>query len=228
VIEFLFLDLDDTILDFHMQESVAIRKTLSGAGIEPTDENCNLYSKINLRHWKMLELGEITREKLIWHRFAELFETLGVTADPKATAERYMDHLSEGHYFLPGAEEAVKALAKKYKLYLASNGAGRVQESRIASAKLAPLFKDIFISEEMGANKPDKAYFDACFARINDFNPQRAMIVGDSLSSDIRGGKNAGIYTCWVNPKGKTAPPESKPDFEIKSVTELEEILKTV
>ncbi|MBE6944083.1 MAG: noncanonical pyrimidine nucleotidase, YjjG family [Ruminococcaceae bacterium] len=228
MIEFLFLDLDDTILDFHMQESVAIRKTLSGAGIEPTDENCNLYSKINLRHWKMLELGEITREKLIWHRFAELFETLGVTADPKATAERYMDHLSEGHYFLPGAEEAVKALAKKYKLYLASNGAGRVQESRIASAKLAPLFKDIFISEEMGANKPDKAYFDACFARINDFNPQRAMIVGDSLSSDIRGGKNAGIYTCWVNPKGKTAPPESKPDFEIKSVTELEEILKTV
>ena len=135
MIEFLFLDLDDTILDFHMQESVAIRKTLSGAGIEPTDENCNLYSKINLRHWKMLELGEITREKLIWHRFAELFETLGVTADPKATAERYMDHLSEGHYFLPGAEEAVKALAKKYKLYLASNGAGRVQESRIASAK---------------------------------------------------------------------------------------------
>jgi len=228
VIEFLFLDLDDTILDFHMQESVAIRKTLSGAGIEPTDENCNLYSKINLRHWKMLELGEITREKLIWHRFAELFETLGVTADPKATAERYMDHLSEGHYFLPGAEEAVKALANTYRLYLASNGAGRVQESRIASAKLAPLFKDIFISEEMGANKPDKAYFDACFARINDFNPQRAMIVGDSLSSDIRGGKNAGIYTCWVNPKGKTAPPESKPDFEIKSVTELEEILKTV
>ena len=228
MIEFLFLDLDDTILDFHMQESVAIRKTLSGAGIEPTDENCNLYSKINLRHWKMLELGEITREKLIWHRFAELFETLGVTADPKATAERYMDHLSEGHYFLPGAEEAVKALAKKYKLYLASNGAGRVQESRIASAKLAPLFKDIFISEEMGANKPDKAYFDACFARINGFDPAKAMIVGDSLSSDIRGGKNAGIYTCWVNPKGKTAPPESKPDFEIKSITELEEILKTV
>ena len=228
MIEFLFLDLDDTILDFHMQESVAIRKTLSGAGIEPTDENCNLYSKINLRHWKMMELGEITREKLIWHRFKELFETLGVTADSKTTAERYMDHLSEGHYFLPGAEEAVRALSKKYKLYLASNGAGRVQESRVASAKLAPLFEEIFISEEMGANKPDKAYFDACFARINDFNPQRAMIVGDSLSSDIRGGKNAGIYTCWVNPKGKTAPPESKPDFEIKSVTELEEILKTV
>ena len=226
MIEFLFLDLDDTILDFHMQESVAIRKTLSGAGVEPTEENCTLYSKINLRHWKMLEKGEITREKLIWHRFAELFETLGVTADPKATAERYMDHLSQGHYFLPGAEDAVKALSKKYKLYLASNGAGRVQVSRIASANLAPLFADIFVSEEMGANKPDKAYFDACFAKIPGFDPQKAMIVGDSLSSDIRGGKNAGILTCWVNPKGKTAPPENTPDFEIKSITELEALLE--
>ena len=228
MIEFLLLDLDDTILDFHMQESVAIRKTLSGAGVEPTEENCALYSKINLRHWKMLELGEITREKLIWHRFAELFETLGVTADPKATAENYMDHLSQGHYFLPGAEDAVKTLSKKYKLYLASNGAGRVQVSRIASAKLAPYFQNIFISEEMGANKPDKAYFDACFARIPGFDPQKAMIVGDSLSSDIRGGKNADILTCWVNPKGKTAPPENKPDFEIKSITELEKLLETI
>lgn len=226
MIEFLFLDLDDTILDFHMQESVAIRKTLSGVGIEPTEDNCALYSKINLRHWKMLEKGEITREKLIWHRFAELFDVLGVTADPKQTAENYMDHLSEGHYFLPGAEDAVKALSQKYKLYLASNGAGRVQASRIASAKLAPYFQDIFISEKMGANKPDKAYFDACFARIPNFDHKKAMIVGDSLSSDIQGGKNAGILTCWVNPKGKTAPIESQPDFEIASITELEGLLE--
>lgn len=226
MIEFLLLDLDDTILDFHMQESVAIRKTLSGAGVEPTDENCALYSKINLRYWKMLELGEVTREELIWQRFAELFETLGVTADPKATAEKYMDYLSEGHYFLPGAEEAVKALSKKYKLYMASNGTGRVQESRIASAGLAPYFEEIFISQIIGANKPDKAYFDGCFAKIPNFDPKKAMIVGDSLSSDIRGGKNAGIYTCWVNPRGKTAKPEDQPDYEIKSIAKLEELLE--
>jgi 2-haloacid dehalogenase len=228
VIEFLLLDLDDTILDFHMQESVAIRKTLSGAGVEPTEENCALYSKINLRYWKMLELGEITREELTWRRFAELFETLGATADPKETAEKYMDHLSEGHYFLPGAEEAVKSLSKKYKLYMASNGTGRVQESRIASAGLAPYFEKIFISQIIGANKPDKAYFDGCFAQIPNFDPKKTMIVGDSISSDIRGGKNAGIYTCWVNPKGKTAKPEDQPDFEIKSITELEKLLETL
>ena len=226
MIEFLLLDLDDTILDFHMQESVAIRKTLLGAGVEPTDENCALYSKINLRYWKMLELGEVTREELIWKRFAELFAVLGVAADPKETAEKYMDHLSEGHYFLPGAEEAVKALSKKYKLYMASNGTGRVQESRIASAGLAPYFEEIFISQIIGANKPDKAYFDGCFAKIPNFDPKKAMIVGDSLSSDIRGGKNAGIYTCWVNPKGKTVKPEDQPDYEIKSIAKLEELLE--
>jgi 2-haloacid dehalogenase len=228
VIEFLLLDLDDTILDFHMQESVAIRKTLWGAGVEPTEENCALYSKINLRYWKMLELGEVTREELTWQRFAELFETLGATADPKETAEKYMDHLSEGHYFLPGAEEAVKSLSKKYKLYMASNGTGRVQESRIASAGLAPYFEKIFISQVIGANKPDKAYFDGCFTQIPNFDPKKTMIVGDSISSDIRGGKNAGIYTCWVNPKGKTAKPEDQPDFEIKSITELEKLLETI
>ena len=226
MIEFLLLDLDDTILDFHMQESEAIRKTLLCAGVEPTDENCALYSKINLRYWKMLELGEVTREELIWQRFAELFAVLGVATDPKETAEKYMDHLSEGHYFLPGAEEAVKALSKKYKLYMASNGTGRVQESRIASAGLAPYFEEIFISQIIGANKPDKAYFDGCFAKIPNFDPKKAMIVGDSLSSDIRGGKNAGIYTCWVNPKGKTAKPEDQPDYEIKSIAKLEELLE--
>ena len=226
MIEFLFLDLDDTILDFHMQESVAIRKTLLGVGVEPTEDNCALYSKINLRHWKMLEKGEITREELIWHRFAELFDVLGVTADPKQTAENYMDNLSQGHYFLPGAEKSVQQLALKYRLYIASNGTARVQEKRLASSGLNRYFERIFISQNIGVNKPDKGFFDGCFAQIPNFDPAKAMIVGDSLSSDIRGGKNAGILTCWVNPKGKIAPPEDKPDFEIKSITELEELLK--
>ena len=228
MIEFLLLDLDDTILDFHMQEAAAIRKTLSEAGIEPTDELCDLYSKINLRHWKMLEKGEITRETLAWHRFQELFETLGVEGNSQKTGEIYWDHLACGHYFLPGAEAAVKALAKKYQLYMVTNGTARVQYSRIASAGLAPYFKDIFVSQEIGVNKPEKAYFDVCFAKIPGFDRERAMIVGDSLSSDIRGGKNAGIKTCWVNPKGKAAPPENMPDYEIESIAQLEALLETI
>ena len=228
MIEFLLLDLDDTILDFHIQETVAIRKTLSAVGIEPTDEVCDLYSKINLRHWKMLENGEITRETLAWHRFRELFEALGVDADPHTVSELYWDNLACGHYFLPGAEEAVKALAEKYKLYMVTNGTARVQHSRIASAGLAAYFEEIFISQEIGADKPDKAYFDGCFVKIPGFDREKAMIVGDSLSSDIRGGKNAGIRTCWVNPKGKVAPLENMPDYEIKSIAELEGLLETL
>ena len=214
MIEFLLLDLDDTILDFHMQEQFAIRKTLSAVGVEPTDDVCDLYSKINLRHWSMLEKGEITREKLAWHRFSELFEVLGVEADPHKTSQLYWGNLATGHYFLPGAEETVKALAKKYKLYMVTNGTASVQHSRIASAGLAPFFAGIFISQEIGTDKPAKAYFESCFARIPDFAQEKAMIVGDSLTSDIRGGKNAGIATCWINPKGKTAPPEKKPQYE--------------
>lgn len=228
MIEFLLLDLDDTILDFHMQEHFAIRKTLSAVGVEPTDDVCDLYSKINLRHWSMLEKGEITREKLAWHRFSELFEVLGVEADPHKTSQLYWGNLATGHYFLPGAEETVKALAKKYKLYMVTNGTASVQHSRIASAGLAPYFAGIFISQEIGADKPAKAYFESCFARIPGFAQEKAMIVGDSLSSDIRGGKNAGIATCWVNPKGKIAPAENKPEYEIKSITELEALLETL
>ena len=228
MIEFLLLDLDDTILDFHMQESFAIRKTLSSVGITPTDDVCKLYSKINLRHWAMLEKGEITREKLAWHRFWELFEVLGISADPHETSALYWENLACGHYFLPGAEEAVKALAEKYKLYMVTNGTASVQHSRIKSAGLAPYFEKIFISQEIGVDKPATAYFDACFAQIPGFDREKAMIVGDSLGSDIRGGKNAGIRTCWVNPKGKVAPPENMPDYEIKSITELEALLETL
>lgn len=225
MIEFLLLDLDDTILDFHKQEQVALGKAFLEAGIEPTPAVCALYSQINEAYWEMLERGEITREKLTWQRFAKLFEALEITSDPKETANRYTDYLSAGHYYLPGAEAVIKALSQEYKLYLVTNGTGWVQEKRIASSGIAPLFSGIFISEYIGANKPDKAYFDACFAKIPGFDPKKAMIVGDSISSDIRGGKNAGIMTCWVNPKGKVAAPEDQPDFEIKSITELEDLL---
>ena len=176
----------------------------------------------------MLEKKEITREKLAWHRFYELFETLGANGDPYKTSELYWDNLAAGHYFLPGAEEAIKALSEKYKLYMVTNGTARVQHSRIASAGLAKCFEEIFISQEIGADKPEKAYFDACFAKIPGFDREKAMIVGDSLSSDIRGGKNAGVKTCWVNSKGKLAPPENMPDYEIESIAELEALLKTV
>lgn len=228
MLEFLFIDMDDTVLDFKKAEHVAIRKTLSEAGIEPTDEVCARYSQINQGYWERLERKEVTREQLQVGRFADLMAEYGVQADAKRCADRYMENLSQGHYFLPGAEEALQELSKKYKLYLASNGNTETQKSRIASAGIEKYFEEIFISGVVGVNKPDKGFFDYCFTRIPGFDPTKAMVVGDSLTSDILGGKNAGIATCWVNPSHKPARPDIVPDYQIESITQLEELLKTI
>ena len=226
--EFLLIDMDDTILDFQKAEYFAIRKTLSEAGMEPTDEVCTRYSQINETYWKRLERKEVTREQLQVGRFADLFAEYGIVADAEKCAAEYMLNLSQGHYFIPGAEEALTSLQKKYKLYLASNGNTNTQKSRIASAGIAKYFEGIFISGEIGVNKPDKLFFEGCFAQIENFDLAKTLIVGDSLSSDILGGKNAGIATCWVNPGHKVAPPELQPDYEIENLTQLETLLKTI
>lgn len=225
MIEFLLLDLDDTILDFHQSEYVAIRRTLPVYGVTPTDEVCDLYSRINLAHWKALERKEITREELMVSRFVQLFEQLGVQADAKSCAVTYMDYLGQGHYFIPGAFEAVERLSKKYKLYLVSNGTTEVQVKRIASAKIEPLFRGIYISQQVGVDKPDKLFFDRVFADIPGFDRTKAMIIGDSTSSDMQGGKNAGIATCWINPKHRKAPEHLTPDYQLESITQLEDLL---
>lgn len=228
MVEFLFIDLDDTILDFQKAEHLALRKTLADFGVEPTEERCALYSRINQQHWQALERGELTRAQVLVGRFAALFDRLGVQADAEGCSVRYAENLSVGHYFLPGAREAVERLAGKYKLYLASNGTKKVQAGRLASADISRFFADIFISQDMGADKPSRAYFDRCFARIPGFDPAKAMIVGDSLSSDIQGGINAGIATCWVNPDHKPGRPDIKADYEIESLSQLEALLKTL
>ena len=226
--EFLFLDLDDTILDFGKAESVAIEKTLLFAGIDPTQENKALYSRINKGFWEALERGEVTRDALKVLRFARLFETLGVNADPQKASDEYIRLLGIGHYFLPGAEQAVESLSKKYRLFLASNGNASVQKGRMTSANLYRFFEKVFVSEEIGVNKPSAEYFERAFAQIPSFDKSKAIIVGDSLTSDIRGGNNAGIATCWVNPRGLPRRDDIHVDFEIKALSELQALLEAL
>lgn len=228
MIEYLFLDLDDTILDFKMAERLAIPKTLSAFGVNVTDELLSRYHEINKSCWEMLERGELTREEVGTRRFALVFEQEGVEGDAVACNALYLKNLAIGHYFLPGAEEAVQSLHKKYRLYIASNGNACVQVGRMTSANLYPYFEKVFVSEHLGANKPSKEFFDRSFAQIPGFDPKKAMIVGDSLTSDILGGINAGIATCWVNPDHKPGKPEIKPDYEIESITQLEELLESL
>ena len=228
MIEFLFLDLDDTILDFQKAEKIAISKTLAAFGAEVTDELLHRYHLINKAHWEKLEKGELTREQVLTGRFQVLFHELGIPVDSTACARAYEENLAIGHYFLPGAEETVAYLSRHYRLFLASNGTASVQKGRMTSANLYRFFERVYVSQEIGYNKPSKAYFDACFAQISDFDPQKAIMVGDSLTSDILGGINAGIATCWVNPTGAPARPDIRPDHEIASITELPALLETL
>ena len=227
MIEFLFLDLDDTILDFHKAERIALSKTIRDFGVEPTEEVLHRYHLINKWHWEQLELGKLTRAEVLENRFKVLFQELGREVDATACARAYERNLSVGHYFLPGAEEAVEALSKKYRLFLASNGTASVQKGRMTSANLYRFFEKVFVSQEIGYNKPSEAYFDTCFAQIPGFDRAKAIMVGDSLSSDIKGGINAGIATVWVNPEHKDCG-NVKPDYEIESLSQLEALLETL
>ena len=226
MIEFLFLDLDDTILDFRKAERIALSKSIRTYGIEPTEEVLARYHTINRWHWEQLEQGLMTRDEVLVGRFGMLFAERKIDVDAAAVARTYEKNLGIGHWFLPGAEEAVDALSKKYRLFLASNGTASVQQGRMTSANLYRFFEKVFVSQEIGHNKPSKAYFDGCFAQIPDFDPTRAMIVGDSLSSDIQGGINAGIKTCWVNPSHAAAKNGIQPDFEIEALHQLPALLE--
>lgn len=224
MIEYLFLDLDDTILDFHKAERIALSKTLRHFGVEPTDAVCEQYSQINREHWHRLEKKELTREQVLLGRFETLFTQLGISVEAGECADTYERFLSQGHYFLPGAPEALEKLYGKYRLFLASNGTARVQAGRLASAGIRHYFEKIFISQEIGANKPAKEYFDGCFAQISGFCPARAMMVGDSLSSDILGGIQAGMVTCWINPTH--AKGDITADHEIEGIHQLYDLLE--
>ena len=229
MIKYLFLDLDDTILDFKKAESIAIRRTMAAYGADPTDANAARYSAVNDLHWKALERGEMTRAQVLTGRFAMFFGELGIEIDPAAVAKTYETFLSQGHFFLPGAEETVKQkLFGKYKLYLASNGTAVVQKGRMTSADLYPYFEESFVSQELGHNKPTREYFAAAFARIPGFNKEECLMVGDSLTSDILGGKNAGIKTVWVNPNHAPGRPDIVPDYEIEALSQLEALLETL
>ena len=229
MIRYLVLDLDDTILDFKKAESIAIRKTMAAYGADPTDANAARYSAVNDLHWKALERGEMTRDQVLKGRFAMFFGELGIEVDPAAVAKTYETFLSQGHFFLPGAEEAVKEkLYGKYKLYLASNGTAVVQKGRMTSADLYPYFEESFVSQELGHNKPSKEYFEAAFARIPGFRKEECLMVGDSLTGDILGGKNAGLRTVWVNPHHKTAPADIRPDYEIEHLADLPALLEEI
>lgn len=228
MMEFLFLDLDDTILDFHKAERIALSKTLASFGLDPTEAVLGRYHIINKEHWERLERKELTRDQVLEGRFRTLFAELGRMVDAAAVTRAYEQNLSIGHYFLPGAQEAVQRLSQKYRLFLASNGTATVQHARLTSAGLYPYFEKVFVSQEVGHNKPSREYFDACFSQIPGFDAGKALMVGDSLTSDILGGSRAGMKTCWINPDHLPPRADIPADYQLERLAQLEALLETL
>ena len=221
----ILMDLDDTILDFKKAEARALSRSLTELGVPHDEGTLERYNVLNLQYWERLENGEITREQVLLGRFVQLLSEMGSDADPAALRDRYEYNLSQGHFFVEGAEDLLQTLYPVCRLFLVSNGTAVVQQGRLASAGISGYFEQIFISQELGANKPGREYFDRCFARIPDFDRSRCLIVGDSLTSDIRGGINAGIHTCWFNLRGKAPRADIVPDERIDALSELPGLL---
>ncbi|MBQ9664322.1 MAG: YjjG family noncanonical pyrimidine nucleotidase [Oscillospiraceae bacterium] len=222
------LDLDDTILDFRKAEHRALARSLSAFGIASDEQILSRYSEINKQYWERLEDGLLTREQVLVGRFQELLYELGASADASQLRDTYERNLSEGHFFVDGAEELLELLQDRYRLFLISNGTAVVQEGRLASAGISHCFEQIFISEKVGANKPDRVFFERCFEQIPGFDREQSIVVGDSLTSDIRGGINAGVKTCWFNLRRLPARQDIVPDYRIDRLEELPPLLETI
>ena len=229
MIKTVFLDLDDTILDFQKGERKAVRHTFSQMGIDTSDEVIERYIDINLACWKALERGEMTSAQVLVGRFEILFDEMKIDASAIEAQNTYQELLAREHDFLPGAKELLEDFRKsgKYSLYMATNGIPEVQRPRISDTGISEYFKDIFISYDFGYGKPKKEFFDKCFERIENFKKEECIIVGDSLTSDIMGGINAGIKTCHFN-RHNTPYGEIKPDYKIKELSELIPLLDSI
>ncbi len=221
----ILFDLDETIFDFKKSEAAAVANALKQIGVTPNEKIVKRYSEINESLWKKLEKGEISRHEVLTKRFEILFDELSVDFDSSEMKKIYEKNLSQTGHLIDGAVDLLEKIYQKYNLYIVSNGTLSVQLGRIKCSEIGKYFKELFISEVIGSVKPQKQFFDYCFERIPDINLEETLIVGDSLSSDILGGNNAGIKTCWFNPNHQINTLGVKVDYEISKLDELLKII---
>lgn len=221
----LLFDVDDTLLDFAKSERRSIILTLRRFGLPETEEIVAAYSEINLACWKLLEDNKITRKQLDRLRFDILFERFGITgADSVAAGACYRKELSSSAYVIRGCRAMLARLAATDRLFIVTNGAEATQLKRLKKAGLDGFFEKIFYSETVGYAKPYRQFFDFVEAEIDGWDRSRAVLIGDSLTSDIAGAAGAGITSVWFNRSGADRG-SARPDFEARGYAELEEIL---
>lgn len=221
-------DADNTLLDFDKDENCALTRTMELYGVPVTEENIAAYVKINQGMWKALERGEITKPELKRTRFRKFFDAIGfqTDADVFEVNEKYLSLLGEGGNTLDGAVDLCRELKEKgYDLYIVTNGIEKTQKNRFTKSGLISYFTEIFVSETIGHQKPKKEYFDYVLSHIKEKDIGKIILVGDSLTSDIKGANQSGITCAWLNLKGQELTEEYKPDYVINDVREVREIL---
>ena len=225
-IKYIFLDADETLLDFPFAEHYAFKATMEHFGISYSDKLYSDYSAENLGLWKKLEKGEITKPRLLSLRYENLFERNGITVESvDEVNECYFSFMRKCGKIIKNADKLCETLCKKYKLYIATNGTRNVAMGRLEQSGLLPFITDVFISDYIGHNKPSKVFFDYCFDKIGDYDRSRYIILGDSLTSDMQGGKNAGIATCLYDPNNKTKMPNDLCDYKIEALLDFVKLL---
>lgn len=216
-------DIDGTLLDFHKAEAAAIRSLFQKFNLGIcTDEMLARYSAINITYWQRLETGELSKQQVLTGRFHDFFREYGLdTGCVTAFNDAYQLALGDTVHYFPGALETVQTLKGKVLQCAVTNGTAVAQHKKLAASGLDQQLDQIFISDEIGIDKPNPAFFQAVWNQIGSFSPDEILIVGDSLTSDMKGGNNAGIRTCWFNPKGSPLPADLRIDYDIREIPEI-------
>ena len=224
--EIVLWDVDQTLLDFTKSEDYALRNTFDRFGRQIDSETVALYSGINDSYWKRLEKGEVTKQEVLLGRFYSLFDQLSIeNIDVPGFASAYQSALGSVYFYRDDSYRLCLELKKDYRQYVVTNGVTQTQKSKLKLAGFDKIMDDIFISEEIGSPKPYREFFDECFRKIPDFDREKTIIVGDSLTSDMLGGNRAGITCCWYNPKEKEKTENVSIAYEIKNLWEIKKIL---
>lgn len=223
----LFFDIDNTLLDFNQAEEDALRMMFEALGIAYHHEILTDYRRINGALWQRHETENLPIKEVLNTRFAKLFETYGQTVDGEKMERQYRKLLEEGHDLMPNAMAILDALSD-YPLYIVTNGVKATQHKRLKLAGIHDKFEGIFISSEIGYQKPNPMFFEKAFSTISNFDPKLALIIGDTLGADILGGNNVGVDTVWYNPHRKENTSEIQPTFEIHDLMALQSIIKDV
>ncbi len=223
----ILFDADGTLFDYDAGERAALSQTLADFGFIFTQAHLDAYRAINTQVWSDYEQGLTTQEILKVRRFELLFEACALAPAPDAVAfsTLYLENLGNCSDLFDDAEPLVRALCRKLRLALITNGLKSVQRPRLMHSAIGDAFSAVIISEEVGCSKPDPAIFDAAFRLMDNPRKDEVLIVGDSLSADIRGGLDYGIDTCWLNRAGKPAADDVLPRYEIRALAELLDIL---